>query len=245
MKAFNTKRIQILLLLLWIQPLAGPNIHIPTLHNAWLDSTRQFLKQCSAHLEIPSIPLPVSQRQHDACIMDSFLGLGLSPPTLQRLDFCCLWLQVTQLWLGIAPMPSSAADWPIQPRPHHTVWGLWRRALSDSVCSKAHRYVMATRPGTLTTPLGAWSSDYDPQGASPWWTSFFSNSTQPLFIPVHNQPAILRQLSTSTRLAFSLACYDLHGPQVCISASDLPPDAVPAQPTTSGSFLRVNQPNTP
>lgn len=154
--------------------------------------------------------------------MDSCVGLGLSPPTLSRLNFCQLWLQVTQLsdictlpgdgvdrnaWLGIAPMPSSDANWPVQPRPHDTVWGLWRRALSDSACSKLHRHAMATRPGALTAPLGNWSSDFDPQ-ASPKRHSCLLHSTQCLFVPVRNQPATLQQLSAPTCLAFSLACYD-------------------------------------
>jgi hypothetical protein len=173
----------------WHQVIAGvsfspflhPGIPLPYLDNAWLDSTRQFLKHCSAQLEIPSIPLPVSKRRNDACIMDGFIGLGLSLPTLQQLNFCRLWLWVAHLsdicalagdcidrtaWLGLDPMPSSAADWPMQPRPHDTVWRLWRRALSDSVCSNTHRHVTVTRPGALTSPLGNWCADYDPQ-ASP------------------------------------------------------------------------------
>jgi hypothetical protein len=141
-------------------------------------------------------------------------------------------------------MPSSSADWPTQPRPHNTVWSLWRRALSDGMCSKTQRHVTVTRPGVLTAPLGDWCADYNPQ-ASPRWKSFFSQSTQRLFVPVRHQPARFQQLSASARLAFGLACYDIRGTPVFISASDLPADAMPAQPTTGGSFLRVNRPHTP
>jgi hypothetical protein len=102
-----------------------------------------------------------------------------------------------------------------------------------TVCSNTHRYVTVTRPGILTSPLGNWCADYDPQ------------STQRLFIPARHQLARFRQLSTATRLAFSLACYDTRGTPVFIAASDLPADAMPAQPTTGTSFLRVNRPNTP
>ena len=39
-------------------------------------------------------------------------------------------------WLGLAQIPSTASDWPVQARPHDTVWSLWRKALSDSFCTK-------------------------------------------------------------------------------------------------------------
>ena len=58
-------------------------------------------------------------------------------------------------WLGLAQIPSNASDWPVQARPHDTVWGLWRKALSDSFCTKDSRYVLASRPGQLTQSLGA------------------------------------------------------------------------------------------
>jgi hypothetical protein len=239
----------------WCQVIAGvsfspflhPDTPLPHLDNAWLDSTCQFLKHCSAQLEIPTIPLPVSKRRNDACVMDGFIGLGLSSSTLQRLNFCCLWLRVTHLsgictlagdcvdrtaWLGLDPMPSSAADWPMQPRPHDTVWSLWRQALSDSVCSKTHRCVRVTRHGTLTSPLGNWCADCDPQ-ASPRWTSLFSQSTQSLFVPDRHQPACFRQLSASTRLAFHLgfrhsrqcdACSAHHQRQLAPCALNFPPN---------------------
>jgi hypothetical protein len=110
-------------------PLQSPDTKLPYLEHAWLDSTRQFLKHCSANLEIPEIVLPQPKRVNDTCIMDEFLRLNLAPTTLKRLNFCRLWLKVTLIsdisnlqgstiaataWQGLKPMPSSPADWPIQ-----------------------------------------------------------------------------------------------------------------------------------
>jgi hypothetical protein len=57
---------------------------LPDLDNTWLDSTCQFLEHCSAHLEIPAIPLLEHKRRSNKCIIDGFIGLGLSTTALQR-----------------------------------------------------------------------------------------------------------------------------------------------------------------
>jgi hypothetical protein len=139
-------------------------------------------------------------------------------------------------------MPSSNADWPIQPRPHNTVWSLWQKALSKSVCHNPNRYILSNRPSTLKERLGAWYPDSAPQ-SSPRWATFFSHSSQRLFVLVPTQPERLRQISTpTTRLDFSLTNFDLRETPTIIAATALPSDAVPRsfQPTTSEHFLRVN-----
>jgi hypothetical protein len=257
----------LLISLQWYQKQAGvcfspfryPNAPLPYLEHEWLDGARLFLHLCLASLDIPEIVLPIYQRINDSCIMTRFIGLALPKIVLERLNCCRKWLQVTQLsdictlkgdtidrkaWLGIAPMTSDNDDWPVQPRPHDKVWSLWRTALSKSVCHNPHRYVLSSRPGILKAPLGPWESDSDTQ-SNPRWTTYFSHSSQRLYIPVPTQPESLRQLSTPTRLDFSLANYDLRDTPILIAKTDLPNDAVPAQPTTSGQFLRVNRPNTP
>jgi hypothetical protein len=131
----------------WYQVVAGvsfsplwmPSISLNYLDSPWLDSTCKFLAHCQAQLLIPDIPLSKLQRQHDACIMNGILDLNLSATTMKRINSCRLWFQVTTLsdictlkgnridrntWLGFAPMPSTAADWPIQGRPHDSVWSI-------------------------------------------------------------------------------------------------------------------------
>jgi hypothetical protein len=159
-------------------PLQSPHIPLPYLDHAWLDSTRQFLTHCSATMEIPEISLPKMLRQHATCIMDKFITLVLPKPTLQKLNACRLWLCITLVsniiplagitidqgaWLGQHPMPSSTADCPVQMRPHATIWGMWRKTLSDSLCSNTRQYVITSRPGTLTTGLEVWTPESKPQ----------------------------------------------------------------------------------
>jgi hypothetical protein len=131
------------------------------LDSAWLDSTREFLNHSSAQIEIPEIPLPQLQRENDACIMDGFIEHNLPNHTLKRLNLCRLWLRVTLLsdictlpgsqisrttWLGSAPMPSSDASWPVQPRPQEKSWTLWRKALSKSGCMYQSQTIRPCQP---------------------------------------------------------------------------------------------------
>ena len=110
--------------------------------------------------------------------MDGILNLDLPATTMKRINACRLWLQVTILsdisnlkgdqitqaaWLRLAQIPSNDSDWPVQGRPHNTVWGIWRKALSDTFCMKDSRYVLASRPGGLTQSLGVWLHDLFPQ----------------------------------------------------------------------------------
>jgi hypothetical protein len=239
-------------------PLSRPDVPMPYLDSAWLDSTREFLKHSSAQIEIPEIPLPQLQCENDACIMDRFIETNLPNHTLKRLNLCRLWLRATVLsdictlpgnqisrttWLGSSPMPSSDASWPVQPRPQEKSWTLWRKALSKSICTNSKRYVLASRPGELTTKLGAWLPNAQSPKSSRW-KSFFEHSTQRLFIPA-DQPHTYYQVSTSTPLEFSLARYDLCGPKQHVEEAELPKGAVPAQPTTDGESSCINRLNTP
>jgi hypothetical protein len=173
-------------------PFSRPRARMPYLGSAWLDSTRAFLAHSAATLHIEQASLPALQRQHDACIMDGIIELGLSTTSLERINCCRIYLRVTTLsdictlhgdqierkaWLGLGRMASSQADWPVQPRPHDKSWGLWRSALSKSVCTKEHRYVLASRPGILIKRLGLWLNKSTPQ-TSPRWTALFEHSTQ-------------------------------------------------------------------
>jgi hypothetical protein len=240
-------------------PLAWPNESLPHLDHAWLSSMRQFLKHCSAVLTIPEIPLPKPKRVQDTCIMDGFLKLSLKPTTIRKLYLCRLWLQVTLLsdistlagttidrsaWLGLKQMPSSTADWPVQPRPPDKIWALWRKALSDSVCSNPSTLVVSSRPGILTTRLGAWKSDSDPQVSSRW-NSYLEHSTQRLFLPAPNEPGIYQKLQTKTQLQFSLASYHLVARPSTLLEHSIPSDEVPVEISRTGPHLRINHTNTP
>jgi hypothetical protein len=236
-----------------------PSIPLNYLSSPWLDSTCSFLAHCSARLLIPTIPLPAPQRQQDNCIMNCILDLNLPESTMIRVNSCRLWLQVTMLsdicnlkgnqidrqaWLGLSPMPSSTADWPVQARPHDIIWGIWRKALSDSVCTNENRYVLASKPGLLKVGLGAWLHASSPRH-SPRWTSFIEQSTQRLFTPDPLHPEHFLQLSTATRVDFSLATYDLRAPTQHIPRTELPADAVPVLTTTDGVHIRINRSTTP
>ena len=216
----------------WYQVIAGvsfspfryTSFSLPYLDHPWFDCARSFLRHCSAHLDIPDTPLPSPKRYNDKCIMDGFLAQDLPSTVLQRINCCRLFLKVTQLsdistlagdqiernaWLGTKPMPSNDDAWPTQPRPDEASWRLWRKAISNSVCTNDKKNVLATRPGTLTEPLGFWLHDSAPR-SSPRWKSYFSHSSQRLFQPDPQRPLHYKQLSTNTRLAFSLALYNPH-----------------------------------
>jgi hypothetical protein len=199
-------------------PFSAPQIPLTYLDSAWLDSTREFLAHCDAHLTIPIIPLPSLKRRNDECIMDGFLTLKLPRKTLSRLNFCQLWLKVTTLsdicslpgdridrkaWLCTAPMPSSQADWPVQQRPHNKVWSLWR---AKGLISKLLQYRKPIRQS-----LEAWETQATPRSvASPVPNSTVTKvghlllSQQPATIPTIPQrarlvPPILHQHSLGFR----------------------------------------------
>jgi hypothetical protein len=192
--------------------------------------------------------------------MDGINQLGLPTSTLERVNCCRLYLRVDTLsdistltgdkidrkaWLGTGRMPSSNNDWPVQPRPHDKYWSLWRKALSDSACTKEQRYVMASKPGALTQPLGSWLHAANPQ-QSPRWTAYFEHSTQRLFVPTQDSPDRYYQLSTGNSLEQHFAHFDMNQTQRrSIPALALPVDAVPVRTTRNGSVLRIIRTNTP
>jgi hypothetical protein len=51
--------------------------------------------------------------------------------------------------------------------------------------------------------------------------------------------------TTETRLDFGMAKYSLSNTQVFLSTTEIPTDAVPAQPTTDGSTICLHHPSTP
>ena len=117
--------------------------------------------------------------------------------------------------------------------------------MSKSVCTNPMQNVLATRPGTFTKPLGLWPPRSDPC-SPPRWKSYFSHSSQQrLFQPDPQRPSHYKQLSTKTRLAFSLVLYNTRIVQQSIHESYLYRATVPVQPALSGHQLRVNRPLTP
>jgi hypothetical protein len=141
-------------------------------------------------------------------------------------------------------MTSNNSEWPTQTRPSNKVWGVWRKALLDSYCTNARRYVLASQPGRLTHGLGAWLHDSSPRD-SHRWDSYIQHSTQWLDVPHNVAMNTYRRLSTATRHDFGLASYPDHKPPNTIRAADLPDDAVPAQPTCHGTGYRLNRFSTP
>ena len=141
-------------------------------------------------------------------------------------------------------MTSNASDWPVQPRPHDTVWGAWRKALSDTFCTKDSWCILANRPGQLTQSLGSWLHDSSPQ-TSPCWDTFVQHSSQRLCVPNRLEPGTHRIFTTETRLDFGLATFVAHDASIPIRSEAIPRDAVPAQPTHIGNSHRLNRHNTP
>jgi hypothetical protein len=240
-------------------PLSRPAMPLNYTDCAWLDFTCGFLLHCSAQLLIHGITLPKLQRQHDSCIMEGLLPLNLSAATMFRINSCRLWLQVATLsdictlqgdkidrtaWVGSARMTSNNSEWPTQTRPCDKVWGLWRKALSDSYCTNDRRYVLASQPGRLTHGLGAWLPDSSPRD-SHRWDSYIQHSTQWLYVPHSIATSTYRRLTTATRLDFGLALYPEPASPIIIPAADLPDDAVPAQPAYDGTGYRLNRFSTP
>jgi hypothetical protein len=241
-------------------PLYLPSVPIKYIKCPWIDITCNMLLHCSAQLTIPGITLPKPKRVHDECIMEGLSHLNLPAATLERVNACRLWLRVETLsdistlhgdridriaWLGLGRIPCNDSDWPEQPRPQDTVWGKWRKALSDARCTNDRRYVLASQPGRLTQRLGAWLSDYAPQNAPRWRKSnLVQHSTQWLY-HWNRQHEQYERLSTATPLEFGLATYLRPANPILVSLDDIPADAVPAQPTNDGQFLRLNRLHTP
>jgi hypothetical protein len=228
-------------------PFARPHVKMPYLGSSWwLDSTRVFLAYSSATLHIAQAPIPSLQRQHDACIMDGVIELGLPATSLERINCCRLYLHVTTLsdictlhsdqierkaWLVLGRMPSSQADWPVQPRPHDKSWGLWRIALSNSVCTREQATLcpgIETRhPHQVLRPMASLSDtpkiskmDHTVQTQHP--------------VPDQETQDQDHQFSTATNLDIHFAHFDTQMPGQRISSTDLPVDAVPVMPTVHG-----------
>jgi hypothetical protein len=182
-------------------------------------------------------------------------GVSFSPlylPSVPTKYIKCPWIDITcdmllhcSAQLGRARMLCNDSEWSEQPRPQETVWGEWRKALSDAYCTNNIRYVLASQPGRLTQRLGSWLSDYTAQ-TSPRWRNrtLVQHSTQWMYHwnRPHDQ---YERLSTATRLEFGLATYTIPAIPILVCPEDIPADAVPAQPTNDGRYLRLNRLHTP
>jgi hypothetical protein len=129
----------------------------------WLVSFWNFLHKAQLLITTTKHWLPKLVREHDKVLMDYFIALGYSAPTLGALNCCRIYLQVITLSDivsadGTCIIPDifhglplldrcSTLKWPCRQRPPNTEWGIWQSALRP----------LQPR-NKLTYPLGKWTT---------------------------------------------------------------------------------------
>jgi hypothetical protein len=79
------------------QPLSFPEIVLPHLEGAGLNSTHVFLAHSRSQLLIPGLPTPQAFRKFDAFIMDAVLDLHYTAGQIRQVNWCRLFLHATRL----------------------------------------------------------------------------------------------------------------------------------------------------
>ena len=66
-------------------------------NSKWLNHFTQLLRKHNIHIKLKEFEHPIPQRENDVCIMDTITKNIASKITLQRLNACRLFLQITLL----------------------------------------------------------------------------------------------------------------------------------------------------
>lgn len=143
-----------------------PSLPCPHAEGSWLNTTRQFLAEQRASIEIDGVYLPSPLRDRDQCLMSVFASIkGLGRTRLRRLNYCRLYLGITFLselvdasgcrlhpsfWTGdISARPGPPLHrYPRQALPDASAWTFWRHAIRKCFCYP--------RSIILRQPLGLW-----------------------------------------------------------------------------------------
>jgi hypothetical protein len=67
-------------------PLLFPNVPLPHLEGAWMNSTRKFLARSRSQLFIPSLLTPLIFRNHNRLIMDTVITLNYTSGQVKQVN---------------------------------------------------------------------------------------------------------------------------------------------------------------
>jgi hypothetical protein len=203
-RAESTQGSLFLITLSWWQHLAGVSFSLlqdtttalPFMDANLPSSIRSYLATVNGFLHIPAIAaqLPPPLREHDTCLIDSFLALKLSRTVFKACQRVRQYLGITYLseivtadgtrlacdaWTGDRDRYSPRL-WSYQPRPGPTSFRHWRRTLATALLLGTRKRVCAKlRDVRLHHPLVAWLP------GSAWlqskWQFFYSRSSIRLY----------------------------------------------------------------
>ena len=148
----------IMIALQWYQHIYGvsyPLLAIKKLfaeygNSKWLNHFIKLLRKYNAHIKLKTFDLPITQRLHNIYIMDILTRNISSKTTLQRLNACRLFLQVTLLskigttngkdiqnniLKGKRKSIESNKHWPRQKFPDIATWKMWKSILKKNFFS--------------------------------------------------------------------------------------------------------------
>jgi ribonuclease HI len=181
--------------------LSDPSTPIPYLEKGWITSLRTFLAHIDGTIEIANQFTLHPVRDNDQLLMDCLNDPSLPTTTVERINHCRLYLQVTTLadicnGMGDSILPAayhghpipdskSTIQWPRQPRPPECSWTAWQNALhkfflepdtrSLRLRSSAH---LGTWLPSLHTHHRRWHYTVDPHSGHAWHTAPTSGTTK-------------------------------------------------------------------
>jgi hypothetical protein len=182
--------------------LAMPSTDIPYLEKGWITSLRSFLASINGTIEIDNHFQLHPVRHNDCILMDSFNDPNSLASTVERINHCRLFLQVTSLadlcnGTGTALLPAayhghplpdshSTLKWPRQVRPPASSWAAWQHALRkwfltddpNSLCLRPSACLGHWLP-SLTTHHRRWHYHINPSSGHAWHHP--KNTNQPRF----------------------------------------------------------------
>ena len=133
-------------------------------NSKWLNNFTQLLRKHNIQIKLKDFEPPIAQRENDVCIMDTITQKINSKLTLQRINACLLFLQITLLseitsangkfiklniLNGQRNSNASTKIWPRQKTPDEATWKLWRALIKRIYCSYDNTI-------SRQSQLGAW-----------------------------------------------------------------------------------------
>jgi hypothetical protein len=229
--------------------LSDPDTPIPYLEKGWITSIRQFLSHIGGEIEIADQFTLRPVRANDHLLMDQFNDPTLLSNTLERINHCRLYLQVTNLadicnGAGNAILPAayhghlisdstSTIQWPRQPCPPESSWKIWQRTL-HTFFLVTDQHSLRLRPQatlgewlpSLLTHHRQWHYTIDPPSGHAWHKPPTSTATkfhQSLSIP--NPDGKYRASGTGTLISTAT-------PDLSVCPARIPATVILASSTT-------------
>jgi hypothetical protein len=174
-----------------ITPVLEDTRPIRYLDSPWINTLRDFLHMTSASILIPQLPQLYPLREHDRSIMDIALRHNFSTATLDDINRCRMFLQVTT----IAEITNSEGNailseafhgstdennnpllwkhsktlitWPRQPQPDAPTWKKWQKCLRTILQKNTRKYILENKLGLWLpscTQYRTWTYYHDTEG---------------------------------------------------------------------------------